>query len=109
MTPSQPYQSLWPWRMPTPIRMPSNRGSDAQMHRIAQDVAHAHGLRLSDLTGREHAAAYSRPRHEAMWEIRRRTDLSSIRIGRFFNRDHATVLAGCKAHERRQREALLGA
>lgn len=98
--------SLWPWMLPA---LPVKRGSVARMRRIAEEVAESYGLRLRDLTGLERGPTYAHPRQEAMWRVRQETELSYPRIGEFFNRDHATVLCGCRAHERRQREALLAA
>jgi chromosomal replication initiator protein len=71
-----------------------------QMRTIAAAVAERHGLTVSDLCGPSSACRVSRARHEAMWEIRRRTAKSLPVMGRFFNRHHTTILYGIRAFER---------
>lgn len=69
--------------------------------RIVQEVAAQHDLTPEDLTGPRSRRTESRARHEAMWRIRRETRLSYPQIGRFFNRDHTTVINGVRRHEQR--------
>lgn len=62
------------------------------MRQIATEVAEKHGVRLRDLTGRETGRIYVRARFEAMTRIRDELNFSLPQIGRFFNRDHTTVI-----------------
>lgn len=75
------------------------------MKDIAADVAERHGLTVKDLTGRGRTRHLSHARFEAFWLCRqeKRSDglhrWSLPAIGRFFGRDHTTVLHGCGRHE----------
>lgn len=78
--------SRWPWRMP----------QRETMKEIATRSAERHGLILDDLkSGRRHASI-SAARMEAMFEIYATGNFSYPQIGRFFNRDHTTVLYACR-------------
>ncbi len=64
---------------------------------IIQTVANFFNIKVVDIKGKRRLKQYVRPRHIAMWIIRKHTDLSFPDIGRVFNdRDHATVQHGCK-------------
>lgn len=72
------------------------RAVGADPARLAQAAieaaARAAGVTSSDLVGRSHAQRFVRPRHRAMWALRK-TGMSWKSIGRFFGRDHTSVLA----------------
>lgn len=73
---------------------------------ILVEVAQRHNLTVTELLSRSHKRVIAWPRHEAMWEIRRRTKLSLPQIGKLMgDRDHTTVLHGIKGHERRLGES----
>lgn len=59
---------------------------------VIREVAEAHGLSIEDLVGPSRKHAHIRARWEAMRRIKEEFDLSLPRIGRFFNKDHTTVL-----------------
>ncbi|MFZ5667945.1 MAG: helix-turn-helix domain-containing protein [Pseudomonadota bacterium] len=95
---ARPLLSLWKGLcVPTPTTM----------REIAAQVAAEHGLSVGDLTGRSRLAHFVDARHEAMWRIRqvRRPDgraaYTTTPIGRFFGRDHSTVIHACRRHEAR--------
>jgi chromosomal replication initiation ATPase DnaA len=62
------------------------------MRQIADAHAAAYGVTLDDLKGPRRDAFMANIRWDAMLEIRRRTKHSLPQIGRFFNRDHTSVL-----------------
>ena len=81
---------------------------------ITQAVAMQHGLRASDLMGESVNRNVIVPaRHEAMWRIRQvrlpngRHRYSYVQIGRFFKRNHTTVIHACKRHARRNNTKAL--
>ena len=64
---------------------------------IIQTVANFFNIKVVDIKGKRRLKQFVRPRHVAMWMIRKHTDLSFPDIGRVFNdRDHATVQHACK-------------
>lgn len=81
------------------VRIP---GSRPTMRQLAQQVADEHGLTLDDLTGPSRTDTIVRARQEAMAVIRANTRFSFPQIGRFFNRDHTTVIYSVRAYEARQ-------
>ena len=88
--------------------------SPVTMLAITQAVATQHGLRASDLMGESVNRNVIVPaRHEAMWRIRQvrlpngRHRYSYPQIGRYFDRDHTSVIHACKRHlERTHRDPL---
>jgi hypothetical protein len=98
--------SLWPWMLPAPVRLPSP--PMPSMRAVAEAVAAKHGLTLEDLIGRSRIRSVAWPRQEAIWEVRRQTDKSLTNIGRFFNRDHTTVIHSCAAHASRMKAPSTG-
>jgi chromosomal replication initiation ATPase DnaA len=83
--------SLWHGLM----RVPTTLGS------IAAEVAERHGLSVDDLRGPSPARRFAWPRQEAMAISRACTDKSLPVIGRFYHRDHATVIAAIRRHAER--------
>ena len=64
---------------------------------IIETVASFYGTRVHDLKGARRHKQLVRPRHVAMWLVRKHTELSFPAIGREFgNRDNATVQHACK-------------
>ena len=62
-----------------------------------QELVRSHyGLRNRDMTSRERKRRVARPRQIAMFLAKRWTTLSLPDIGRYFNRDHTTVLHACR-------------
>lgn len=81
--------SLWKGRIPQ------------SMAGIALHVAESHGLTVEDLKLRCSVHEIAHPRQEAMWRMRQTGRFSLPQIGRFFDRDHTTVLWAVRAYERR--------
>lgn len=64
---------------------------------IAEAVASASGIAVADLLGPKKARKFARPRHAVMYLAHRNTGKSTTQIGRFFNRDHTTVVYAIRA------------
>lgn len=91
-------------RKPKPfdiLRLMQVQGEPASMRRIALDVALGHRISVKSLTGRSRCPDLAHPRQEAMFRMRQ-AGFSLSQIGRFFRRDHTTVMHGVRAHEARQ-------
>jgi chromosomal replication initiation ATPase DnaA len=71
---------------------------------IVEAVCKTRGVVLHELCGRARSQSVARARQEAWWRIRRHPErhYSLLEIARLFERDHATVIAGLHAHERRR-------
>lgn len=63
---------------------------------IIQLVSDFYNIKVSDLKGSRRLKRIVRPRHVAMWLVRKHTELSFPEMGRVFGRDHATVQHACK-------------
>jgi len=82
--------------------------SPVTMTTIVAEVAAAHRLPVADLMGRNKNRRYVVARQEAMWRIRRVMWADGVthrytlpQIGRYFSRDHTTVVAACRRHIKR--------
>lgn len=62
--------------------------------RVLEVVAKVYGIEKTILTSKSRAKAITRPRNLGMFLCRRHTDASYASIGKFFNRDHSTVMYG---------------
>ncbi|WP_332763979.1 helix-turn-helix domain-containing protein [Phenylobacterium sp.] len=71
------------------------------MRTIAFRVAEKHGLTLDDLRSPSRRRPLVVARQEAMHEIRQATTQSLPAIGRFFDRDHTTVIHALERHAAR--------
>ena len=84
------------------------------MHEIADVVAVKHGLTRADLIGPSMLKPIVLARQEAMWELanRQRSEgqnrWSRSQIGRFFHRDHTTVIHGIRRHAARLAAEVAG-
>ena len=65
---------------------------------IIREVMDRYDITLADLQGPGRARRLVFPRQELFFRLRYDCHWSSVKIGEFFNRDHATVIHGCKAH-----------
>jgi chromosomal replication initiation ATPase DnaA len=81
-----------------PAQMPGG------MRRIAMAVAARHGVSLAQMRGPQRR--FARARQEAFALLRATGHFSLPQIGRWFNKDHTTVLFGARAHERRTATGL---
>lgn len=84
------------WRGPGAISV----DECATMAGIASAVSLTHGVEIGDLTGPKRAAFISRAR-QAAFAAMLDAGYSSNQIGRFFSRDHSTVLEGAARHRER--------
>lgn len=75
------------------------------LRQIAMEVAHKHNYRLDDLLSARRHYRLNYARQEAFWRCRQETLHSLPEIGRFFHRDHTSVLHGIRRHEERMAAA----
>ena len=69
---------------------------------IIRECAAEAGLPVAALKSASRKQVIVNARHKAMYRIRTETTFTLPQIGRFFgNRDHTTVLHGCRAHAAR--------
>ena len=91
------------WHIPGPPARPVQYA----MRRIAEEVAADHSLHVRDLTGQSRVKHICAARFEAMFRIyeERHPDgrrvYSMTQLGRFFNRDHTTILNALRRYEER--------
>ena len=69
---------------------------------VVDDVCRSRRVTREELCGRGRTKAVASARRELWWRLRHHPDLSFSyeEIGRLFDRDHATVISGVRAHER---------
>jgi len=68
---------------------------------ILKTIAHAFDCCVGELKGKERTARIVTPRLVAYYLMRRLTGLSYPELGRIFDRDHTTIMNGCKRIEHR--------
>jgi chromosomal replication initiation ATPase DnaA len=70
---------------------------------LVDDVCKRRGVTLDEVCGRTRSRAVSYARQEVWWRIRYHPEryYSYPEIARLFARDHATIIAGIAAYERR--------
>ncbi len=68
--------------------------------RIVEVVAAHYGITREQLKSKRRTNSVALPRQVAMYLMRRQTTLSLAEIGRFFDRDHTTVIHACAKIER---------
>jgi len=71
---------------------------------IVNVVAGHYGITREQLKGKRRTNSVALPRQVAMFLMRRQTTLSLAEIGRFFDRDHTTVIHACTKIERLMKE-----
>ena len=92
---------------PQPSREPEQRPSQTpfQYQTPAREALRAVSTRTrvpsADILGRDRRPLIAAARHEAIWRVRRVTGWSLPRLGRFFDRDHTTVLHSVREMEKR--------
>ena len=72
---------------------------EEKIDRIIAVVAKKYGISTSDITGTKRNKEISFPRHVAIYIARKTTGLSLPQIGKFFSRDHTTVMSSINAVE----------
>ena len=90
-------------KVPRPAQ-PPDKGPHRPMRRILEAVADVSGVSEFFLLSSRRSRALARPRHIAMYLCCERTRFSLPEIGRFFDRDHTSVM-----HARRTIQAALDA
>jgi len=76
-----------------------NSGQDITPAVIMEETASYFGLERSDLVSKSRSRPLTTARHMAMYLLRELTELSLIKIGELFERDHTTALHGIKKIE----------
>lgn len=71
------------------------------MHGIAREVARKHQIPWRVIRGRACDRQASHARQECYWRFRHECGASLMQIGRFFGRDHTTIISGLRAHAER--------
>lgn len=70
------------------------------MNWIALDVLRLfQGVKLAEIKGKQQTQVLSLPRHLAIYQVKLGTHHSLSEIGRWFNRDHTTILSACRRIE----------
>jgi chromosomal replication initiation ATPase DnaA len=69
--------------------------------RRISEVAALYGLTMKDLLRRDPARRFAHPRQHAMAMLRDEWGWPYLKIARFFDRDHTTVLFGVRQHRAR--------
>lgn len=68
--------------------------------RILKLLAAHYGIKTEDLTGKSQMREYAQPRQAAMYLCRKRLQMPLQSIGRFFHRDHTTVMSSIRQVEK---------
>lgn len=82
---------------PSEVLKISRKVSVQSMRNATAFAAQKHNVKMSDILSRSRKAHIARARHEAFY-LSRRDGFSYPKIGRFFGRDHTTVMHGIKRH-----------
>ncbi len=78
------------WRFSPIVMVPVDRRTARD---IIKEVATTHDVTLDEIVGEGRTKRVVRARHEAMWAVHvHKPYLTSVSIGRLFNRDHTLVL-----------------
>jgi chromosomal replication initiation ATPase DnaA len=70
---------------------------------LLDEVCRRRAVTREEVCGRARTKAVAHARHEVWWHLRHHPNVSFSfkEIGRLFRRDHATVIHGVRAHQRR--------
>ena len=83
------------------VRIMQEHAQPEGMANIAHDIALKHGVSYKDMRGSKRTQHQVKSRYEAMY-VMRQAGFSVSEIGRFFNRDHTTVMHGLNVHKARK-------
>ncbi len=72
----------------------------ASMREIAEEVARETGVTVDEMMGRSKLLRIVRARRTAWDRLHRTGRFTTPAIGRFFGRDHSTIVVGIKRHRR---------
>ncbi len=78
--------------------MTSNRGLTIQ--HIVQVISKYYHIKISDILGRSRKAEIALPRHLSIYFCRTLLNISLMDIGRYFSRDHSTIMSSIKKIEK---------
>ena len=85
------------WKLQEELERPIDFDKRSMPQILAAVLENYRGITADDLRGPRRQRKLIKPRHEAMLRIYlERPDLSLPAIGRFFNRDHTTILAAVR-------------
>jgi chromosomal replication initiator protein len=76
------------------------QGGEVPAEIILAETARYFGLRREDLVSKSRSRPLTTARHVAMYILRELTQLSLVKIGELFDRDHTTVMHGIQKVER---------
>jgi chromosomal replication initiator protein len=76
------------------------QGGEVPAEVILAETARYFGLRREDLVSKSRSRPLTTARHVAMYLLRELTQLSLVKIGELFDRDHTTVMHGIQKVER---------
>jgi chromosomal replication initiator protein len=82
-------------------RAATTMAAPARVRAVVERVAADRKVPLADLLGRSRRTAATEARQAAYAAVREATGASYPMIGRWFGRDHSTVLTGARAHYER--------
>jgi chromosomal replication initiation ATPase DnaA len=70
---------------------------------LLDEVCRRRAVTRDEVCGRARTRAVAHARHELWWRLRHHPEISFSfeEIGRLFQRNHATVIHGVRAHQRR--------
>ena len=78
--------------------------TDQSIHESIKPVLGWHGYTLKAIRGRSRDAEIARCRFECIYVAHKKTGARSARLGRFFNRDHGSILHAIKTVETHLKE-----
>jgi hypothetical protein len=85
-----------PHLRPHPLGRPKRPPNAERMKAVQLAASKVCRVRLGNLLGRRVIRRFVRARQLAMWVARDELDASFPEIGKYFDRDHTTVLYGCR-------------
>jgi chromosomal replication initiation ATPase DnaA len=89
----QTYAGVWP-----PVGDPVRITPRARTIGIVRDTADKHNVSYEWVMSNTRKRPVAWARQEAYYRVRMNTNLSLPQIGRFFSRDHTSVLAGIRSY-----------
>ena len=72
---------------------PGNIPNDAMVEKILMHVSRKYGVSVEDIKSKKKTDSIANARHVAIFIVRNITDLSLKDIGKFFGRDHSTIIS----------------
>ena len=82
--------------VPSVIQKPRSLKKSSKINRVIQTVCDEFTIAREQILGPRRSRYLSRPRQIAFWLCRETTQASFPQIGMAFDRDHTTILHGCR-------------